>query len=75
VGGRRPVVEISFISIAFLFLALAPMPYGYYKLMRVVVALATGSASFTKREHVSGWVMALAGLCMLFNLLVPLRFP
>jgi len=70
--------NLIFIPIAFLFLALAPMPYGYYSLLRVVVAVATGLCAFgefAKREHVSGWVVALAGIALLFNPVVPVRFP
>ena len=59
-----------------LFLALFPLPYGFYVLLRFVVCGA--AALLTYHEYrmcgrVSGWALALATVALMFNPIVPVH--
>ena len=63
------------IPAAALLIALAPLPYGYYTLLRIVVC---GSAAliaykqFQKERLVSLWVVLMIGVAILFNPFLPI---
>jgi hypothetical protein len=63
------------IPAAALLIALAPLPYGYYTLLRIVVC---GSAAliaykqFQKERVVSLWVVLMSGVAILFNPFLPI---
>jgi hypothetical protein len=52
-------------------LALAPLPYGYYQLLRLVTFVAGGiiAAAFWRRGS-EGWAVCFAVLALLFNPLI-----
>ena len=59
-----------------LLVALAPLPYGYYTLMRIVVCGAAAFiaySTFSKEGSVSLWVLVMGGLAILFNPLIPIH--
>ena len=70
------LTAVWLVPAALLFLALLPLPYGFYVLLRLVVC---GAATFlTYHEfqtcgRVSSWALALAAVALLFNPLVPLH--
>lgn len=61
------------IAILLLLLALLPMPYGYYTLLRVVVFGAAIFAALASREEgITDWVVVWSIVAALFNPVVPL---
>ena len=59
----------------FAFVAMADLPYGYYRLLRwVVCAVAIASAVQLHRSNRLGWVWVLGAVAVLFNPLVPVHF-
>lgn len=59
---------LKFIMAILLLLCLAPMPYGYYQLVRVVamIAFAIMAYQYYEKEKVS-LVIIFCGLCLLFQ--------
>lgn len=67
-----PYKPLALLAAAFLLLALAPMPYGYYTLLRLVVCGVTGYGSFKAVEsEQTAWFLALGVLALLFNPVFP----
>jgi len=59
----------------FAFIAIADLPYGYYRLLRwTTCGVAIASAVQLYRMPRIGWVWALGILAVLFNPLIPLHF-
>ena len=61
---------------AALLIAILPLPYGYYTLLRLVVCGATAFIAYQaygERGHVSGWVVVFGILALLFNPLIPVQ--
>ena len=59
-----------------LLVALAPLPYGYYTLLRIVVCGAAAFiaySTFSQEGSVSLWVLVMGGLAVLFNPLIPIH--
>jgi len=58
-----------------LLVALAPLPYGYYTLLRIVVGAATGylAWSHASRLRLDAWVFILGGIAVLFNPIIPIH--
>ena len=55
-------------------LALAPLPYGYYTLLRLVVCGTSGLIVYLrvrKNGRVDGWAVAFGVVALLFNPLIP----
>lgn len=51
-----------------LLLALLPMPYGYFQLLRLIVTIASAVAAYEEyvmKRH--GWVFTFVIICLLFN--------
>lgn len=60
---------------AFAFVAIADLPFGYYRLLRwVVCAVAIASAIQLHGGKRQGWAWVLGAVALLFNPLVPVRF-
>jgi hypothetical protein len=55
-----------------LLIALAPLPYGYYRLLRLVVCVCAGMIAYRLHEDEGAtfWMIALAALAVLFNPLI-----
>lgn len=59
-----------------LLIALAPLPYGYYTLMRIVVCGAAAFIAYSvyqRQGKVSVWVLVMGGMVLLFNPLIPIH--
>lgn len=67
---------VLYIAAIMLLIALIPLPYGYYQLLRLVATVAFGWAayiSYHRQDQVLPWICGL--LAMLFNPLVPIHLP
>lgn len=72
---QRYLMIAGAIAAALLFAAILPMPYGYYRLLRVAVCIiAIAFALRTYALHKVGLTVVLAATAILFNPLVPLGF-
>lgn len=63
---------------AMLLLAMAPLPYWYYTLLRLVVTGASAYLAYRQYEadgRVGAWTVALAAIALLFNPLIPIHLP
>lgn len=60
---------------ALLVLALAPLPYGFYTMLRLVVCAASAYLAWRELEEfdLSLWVWGLGGIAVLFNPLIPIH--
>lgn len=59
-----------------LLIALAPLPYGYYTLLRIIICGAAAFIAYSiyqRQQAVSLWVLAMSGLAILFNPLIPIH--
>ncbi|MGO7532434.1 DUF6804 family protein [Rhizobium sp. WYCCWR 11146] len=66
--------RLYFAAAAMLCLATLPLPYGYYMLLRLVVAVAACLAAFkfySEKSQVDWKVCFFGGLALLFNPLLP----
>lgn len=65
---------IWLVPAAMMVVAMATLPYGYYKLLRVV---SCGAAAFlayrSYKIGMQGWAVVLAGIAVIYNPLVPLH--
>lgn len=61
-----------FVPCAMLLIALAPLPYGYYGLLRLVVCICAGVIAYRlyEDEGATFWMITLAALAVLFNPLI-----
>lgn len=60
-----------------LLIALVPLPYGYYTLLRIVVCGATSLLAYNELNTsgaVSMWGLLMGGVALLFNPIVPIHF-
>lgn len=64
---------ISIIAAIALLLALAPWPYGYYQLLRVIVFAAGAYGAFTLWEHQRGPAIMLVICATIFNPFLPVH--
>lgn len=57
--------------------AIAPWPYGYYKLLRLVVCICAGVLAYQSYqgadERVTAWVVGLFVLALLYNPIIPVH--
>ena len=62
---------------AMLVIALAPLPYGYYTLLRLVVCVCAGVIAYQNYVQTGGkitsWFVGLVGLALLFNPIFPVH--
>lgn len=61
---------------AILLLALIPLPYGYYQLLRLVATVTFGWAAYIslqRKEEILPWACGL--LALMFNPLIPVYLP
>lgn len=59
-------------------IALAPMPYGYYQLLRVVVfgvGVYLAWAEYRSAKALTRWAAALSAMAFVFNPLLPIHLP
>lgn len=58
-----------------LLLALLPLPYGYYNLLRLVVSATTGYLAYEeyeRRGRMNVWTVGFTPMAILFNPMVPI---
>lgn len=61
-------------SIILLLLAILPLPYGYYTLLRLVVCLtAAFLAWFSYKAQKVSWMWVMGFIALIFNPLIPLH--
>ena len=68
--------QVIYITAAMLFLGVAPLPYGYYMLLRIVATAVFVWAAFVSYEHNKAtvpWVFAI--LAILFNPIMIIHLP
>jgi hypothetical protein len=66
---------INYIATAMLFISVAPLPYGYYILLRLVVRGTFGYAAYiayTKNNQSLPWVYGV--MAVLFNPIIKIHF-
>jgi len=69
----QTITIVKIIAIIMLFWALADNPYGYYQILRWVVAGVTGySAYLSYRQDKKAWTWIMAIIAVLFNPIAPI---
>lgn len=60
---------------AMLVIALAPWPYAYYRLLRLVVFVCCGLIAYKsyRDRGITGWFIALVAAAVLFNPIIPIH--
>lgn len=69
-------IALIYIASALLFLGAAPLPYGYYILLRIVVCgffIWAALVAYEKRSQYLPWVFGL--LALLFNPIIKIHLP
>ena len=64
------------IPITMLCIALMPLPYGYYTLLRIVICGASGLIAlheYEKKEELSAWVLGFSFIAILYNPVIPVH--
>lgn len=70
-----PIIVI-YIAAAMLFIGVAPLPYGYYMLLRLVATIVFAWAAYVtyeREEEVLPWILGV--IALLFNPLIPIHLP
>ena len=71
---KYPALIPAGIAITLLLLALLPMPYGYYTLLRLAVCLIAAVTAFMAFERELKWLLwPLALIGLLFNPIIPVH--
>ncbi|MBB2905806.1 hypothetical protein FHR76_002188 [Rhizobium sp. RAS22] len=68
--------NIILLPAAALLVALLPLPYGYYTLLRLVItafAAFFAYVEYDKQKAFTGWVFGFIGVALLFNPLIPVH--
>lgn len=67
-------ITVIYITVGLLFLAVLPLPYGYYMLLRLVTTIVFAWAAFISYEKSHPTMPWLYGLvALLFNPLIPIH--
>lgn len=71
----RPHALVWIVPVVMSLVALAPLPYGYYQLLRVVMCGACAFLAYAEHKtgNTPGWKYALIIVAVLFNPLIPLH--
>ena len=67
---------IFLIPAILLLVALAPLPYGYYVLLRIVVCAASAFIAYreySKSGVISSWFLMMVGIALIFNPIIPIH--
>jgi hypothetical protein len=69
----HPIIVVKIIAILMLFWALAHNPYGYYQILRWVIACVTGYSAYMAYEQgKTTWVWIFGIIAVLFNPIAPI---
>lgn len=72
VAWSHPAMLPAAVGAAFLVIAIAPLPYGYYTFLRIAVTvIAIGVAVISARNQKTGWIWAAAPIALLWNPIFP----
>lgn len=72
---QRPPQAIVIAPVVMLLIALAPLPYGYYQLLRLVVAVCgIWIAYFAWQHGKADWAIVLCATVLVFNPIAPIHF-
>lgn len=66
--------NLILVPVALLFVALLPLPYGYYTFLRLVIAASAAYLAwqdYRKKNAFNGWSLILSMVALLFNPLIP----
>ncbi|MDR9764409.1 hypothetical protein RJJ37_33210 [Rhizobium redzepovicii] len=66
--------NLILVPVALLFVALLPLPYGYYPFLRLVIASSAiylAWRDYKKKDAFNGWSLILSMVALLFNPLIP----
>ena len=69
-------IPVIYIAVAMLFLGAAPVPYGYYMLLRIVATIVfvwAGIIAHGRKKDVMPWVFGI--LAILFNPIIMIHLP
>lgn len=67
--------SLLLVCAALLFLGLADLPMGYYKLLRIIVTIGSVAVIVTEYENGSSfWIVTFALIAILFNPVIPIYF-
>lgn len=71
--GGHPLIWA--LPILFLLVALFPLPYGYYNLLRLVVTICAGFLVYTeiKQSGPNLWSVLFFSIALLFNPIIPIH--
>jgi len=59
---------------ALLFVALLPLPYGYYQFLRIAITVASGFVAYSAFSNSNqGWAIGFGAICILFNPFIPIH--
>ena len=64
------------VPVVLLTVALLPLPYGYYQLLRLAICAVSGWIAYEQWRHddaFSGWVVVFAGVALLYNPIFPVH--
>jgi hypothetical protein len=64
------------VPIALALVALAPLPYGYYVFLRIVLCVAAVYLAWSEHQEaksINAWIVGLVVLAILYNPLVPIH--
>ena len=71
----RPPLAIAIVPAAMMLIAIASLPYGYYQLLRLVVAVCGLWIAYVAwQDHKVAWALAIGVTVLVFNPLVPVHF-
>lgn len=63
----------TLIAIGLLLIALLPMPYGYYTLVRICICLYSGFLAYKSwKEKIDMWMWIFIVVAVLFNPIIPI---
>ncbi len=64
------MAALWFVPAAMLLIALAPLPYGYYTLLRLVVCVSAGTVAYLSWPKHAAWSVGFIVVALLFNPLI-----
>ncbi|MFA4994172.1 MAG: DUF6804 family protein [Bdellovibrionales bacterium] len=67
--------KLAAVLCALLFLAIAPLPYGYYTFLRIAICVASAIFLYAawSENNKSIWVFVWGGIAILFNPIIPIH--
>ena len=71
----RPPLAIAIAPAAMMLIAIVPLPYGYYQLLRLVVAVCGLWIAYVAwQDRKVAWALVIGVTILVFNPLIPIHF-